>query len=355
MSILQNARDTQGAVAPSPDPSLPPAPLPQVCGLRVAYGDTEVVHDVSFSVAEGSALAPIGESGSGKSTIARAVLRLHASRRARVDGSITLQGRELTTLRDGAFLALRGRVLGFVPQDPGSSLNPVRSIGAQAHEAAALVPGARRRADREALVRTAFERVGIEDPQRILRSFPHQLSGGQLQRVLIALAILPGPRLLVADEPTAALDVTVQKQILDLLDDLRRELGTGVLLITHDLAIATARAAHGRGRRLRGARPRGRRGRRDGDAAAPARPLGGQAPVHRRGPSAAGSRERTARAARGRCSRARCRRTVPADRQPAARSDCAVRAPGLAAHPRVRAYDPADGISVCFRRSLAPR
>lgn len=242
MSILQNARDTQGAVAPSPDPSLPPAPLLQVCGLRVAYGDTEVVHDVSFSVAEGSALALIGESGSGKSTIARAVLRLLASRRARVDGSITLQGRELTTLRDGEFLALRGRVLGFVPQDPGSSLNPVRSIGAQAHEAAALVPGARRRADREALVRTAFERVGIEDPQRILRSFPHQLSGGQLQRVLIALAILPGPRLLVADEPTSALDVTVQKQILDLLDDLRRELGIGVLLITHDLAIAAARA-----------------------------------------------------------------------------------------------------------------
>ncbi|GAA1335212.1 ABC transporter ATP-binding protein [Brachybacterium rhamnosum] len=239
MSILEHTQGSTDGTVPEP---APPVPLLQVSGLSVAYGDTDVVHDVSFSVAEGSALALIGESGSGKSTIARAVLRLLGSRRARVDGSIAVQGRELTGLREAEFLPLRGRVLGFVPQDPGSSLNPVRSIGAQALEAAALVPGARRRADREALVRGALERVGLPDPQRIIDSFPHQLSGGQLQRVLIALAILPGPRLLVADEPTSALDVTVQKQILDLLDDLRRELGIGVLLITHDLAIAAARA-----------------------------------------------------------------------------------------------------------------
>ena len=220
----------------------PSSALLQVEDLHVSYGPAEVVRGVSFAVGEGRALALIGESGSGKSTIARAVLRLLGSRRARVDGSITVRGREVTGLREREFLPLRGRVLGFVPQDPGSSLNPVRSIGAQALEAAALVPGARSRAQREALVVSALERVGLPEPQRIADSFPHQLSGGQLQRVLIALAILPGPRLLVADEPTSALDVTVQEQILDLLDELRRELGIGVLLITHDLAVAAARA-----------------------------------------------------------------------------------------------------------------
>ena len=243
MSTVENTHRPRTAAAPQPAPApMTTPPLLKVRGLRVAYGDTEVVHGASFAVGEGRALALIGESGSGKSTIAWAVLRLLGSRRARVEGSIIVQGREVTGLREREFLPLRGRVLGFVPQDPGSSLNPVRSIGAQALEAAALVPGARRRAEREALVREALGRVGLPDPQRVVDSFPHQLSGGQLQRVLIALAILPGPRLLVADEPTSALDVTVQKQILDLLDDLRRELGIGILLITHDLAIAAARA-----------------------------------------------------------------------------------------------------------------
>ena len=160
----------------------PSSALLQVEDLHVSYGPSEVVRGVSFAVGEGRALALIGESGSGKSTIARAVLRLLGSRRARVDGSITVRGREITGLREREFLPLRGRVLGFVPQDPGSSLNPVRSIGAQALEAAALVPGARSRAQREALVVSALERVGLPEPQRIADSFPHQLSGGQLQR-----------------------------------------------------------------------------------------------------------------------------------------------------------------------------
>ena len=220
----------------------PSSALLQVEDLHVSYGPAEVVHGVSFAVGAGRALALIGESGSGKSTIARAVLRLLGTRRARVTGSIRLEGREVTALREREFLPLRGRVLGFVPQDPGSSLNPVRTIRAQALEAAALLPGARRGEEREALVHAALERVGLPEPGRILDSFPHQLSGGQLQRVLIALAILPGPRLLIADEPTSALDVTVQKQILDLLDTLRAELGIGILLITHDLALAASRA-----------------------------------------------------------------------------------------------------------------
>ena len=134
----------------------PSSALLQVEDLHVSYGPAEVVRGVSFAVGEGRALALIGESGSGKSTIARAVLRLLGSRRARVDGSITVRGREITGLREREFLPLRGRVLGFVPQDPGSSLNPVRSIGAQALEAAALVPGTRSRAQREALVVSAL-------------------------------------------------------------------------------------------------------------------------------------------------------------------------------------------------------
>jgi peptide/nickel transport system ATP-binding protein len=241
-SAVRASADTAPAAGTAPGADSARPPLLQVDDLHVAYGATEVVHGASFAVGPGRALALIGESGSGKSTIARAVLRLLGSRRARVDGSIRIEGREVTGLREKEFLPLRGRVLGFVPQDPGSSLNPVRTIGAQALEAAALVPGARRGAEREALVLGALERVGLPEPQRILDSYPHQLSGGQLQRVLIALAILPGPRLLVADEPTSALDVTVQKQILDLLDELRAELGIGILLITHDLALAAARA-----------------------------------------------------------------------------------------------------------------
>ncbi|WP_152351601.1 dipeptide ABC transporter ATP-binding protein [Brachybacterium subflavum] len=229
-------RDTEGGAAP----------LLTVEHLPVAYGERaaarEVVRDVSFSVPAGSTLALIGESGSGKSTIARAVLRLLERRGARVEGSVRLRGREISRLPERALRPLRGRVLGFVPQDPGSALNPVRTIGSQALEAAALVPDARSRAAREALVREGLERAGLTDPERIAASYPHQLSGGQLQRVLIALAIIPGPALLVADEPTSALDVTVQKQILDLLTSLQDELGIGLLLITHDLALAAERS-----------------------------------------------------------------------------------------------------------------
>ncbi|UQN29608.1 dipeptide ABC transporter ATP-binding protein [Brachybacterium kimchii] len=229
-------RDTEGGAAP----------LLTVEHLRVAYGERaaarEVVRDVSFSVPAGSTLALIGESGSGKSTIARAVLRLLERRGARVEGSVRLRGREISRLPERALRPLRGRVLGFVPQDPGSALNPVRTIGSQALEAAALVPDARSRAAREALVREGLERAGLTDPERIAASYPHQLSGGQLQRVLIALAIIPGPALLVADEPTSALDVTVQKQILDLLASLQDELDIGLLLITHDLALAAERS-----------------------------------------------------------------------------------------------------------------
>ncbi|MFB9857058.1 ABC transporter ATP-binding protein [Paenarthrobacter aurescens] len=217
------------------------ADLLAVEGLSIAYGPTAVVHDVSFSLAKGGSLALIGESGSGKSTIAKAVLRLLPHGEATATGRVALNGRDVLGLPEKQFRPLRGRELGFIPQDPASALNPVRTIGAQAHEAAALLgetdPSVRR--DR---ILDVLAQVGLPDPVRVYDSYPHQLSGGMLQRVLIALTVLPRPSLIVADEPTSALDVTVQKLILDMLTELRQELDISLLLITHDLAIAAERA-----------------------------------------------------------------------------------------------------------------
>ena len=215
-------------------------PLLQVDGLRVSYGPNEVVRDVGFTLEAGRSLALIGESGSGKSTIARAVLRLLPGQ-GRATGRIAFQGQEILSLPERRFRPLRGRQIGFVPQDPGNALNPVRSIGAQAEEAAALLDEADPRA-RKALILDTFAAVGLDNPQRVYDSYPHQLSGGMLQRVLIGLAVLPRPALLVADEPTSALDVTIQKRILDLLSQLREARGISLLLITHDLAIAAERS-----------------------------------------------------------------------------------------------------------------
>jgi peptide/nickel transport system ATP-binding protein len=212
--------------------------LLRVDGLSVAYGDNEVVHDVGFDLRRGESLALIGESGSGKSTIARAVLRLLPPGIGRASGQVEFDGQDVLSLSERRFRPLRGRRIGFVPQDPGNALNAVRTIGAQAKEAAALTDSAQR----EELVLDTFAQVGLDDPRRVYDSYPHQLSGGMLQRVLIGLAVLPRPALLVADEPTSALDVTVQKRILDLLSRLQRELDISLLLITHDLAIAAERA-----------------------------------------------------------------------------------------------------------------
>lgn len=215
------------------------APLLRVEGLSVSYGPNEVVRDVGFELGRGKSLALIGESGSGKSTIARAVLRLLPAR-GHATGRVKFEGRELLGLPERRFRPLRGRAIGFVPQDPGNSLNPVRKIGAQAEEAAALLDEPDK-AIRTALILETFAQVGLDNPRRVYESYPHQLSGGMLQRVLIGLAVLPRPALLVADEPTSALDVTIQKRILDLLSDLREELDISLLLITHDLAIAAER------------------------------------------------------------------------------------------------------------------
>ncbi len=215
------------------------SPLLRVESLSVAYGPNRVVSDVSFTLQQGRSLALIGESGSGKSTIARGILRLLPPT-GQVEGQILLNGRELLGLSDRRFRTFRGRSIGFVPQDPGHALNPVRLIGSQAQEAAALTDERNPR-HQKALILDIFAQVGLDNPRRVFESFPHQLSGGMLQRVLIGLAVLPRPALLVADEPTSALDVTIQERILDLLSRLQSDLGIGLLLITHDLGIAAER------------------------------------------------------------------------------------------------------------------
>lgn len=218
-----------------------PATLLNVEGLTVAYGDQTVVHDVGFTLERGQSLALIGESGSGKSTIARTVLGLLPPAARIRSGQITFGGRDLLQLGERQFRPLRGRELGFVPQDPGNALNAVRTIGSQAQEAARLLaePDA---AARRARILETFGQVGLADPERVYGSYPHQLSGGMLQRVLIGLAVLPRPALLVADEPTSGLDVTIQKRILDLFAELQESLRIGLLFITHDLAVAAERA-----------------------------------------------------------------------------------------------------------------
>ena len=217
------------------------ATLLRVDGLTVAYGDQTVVHDVSFALARGQSLALIGESGSGKTTIARTVLRLLPPEARVQAGRIQFNRQDVLELGERQFRPLRGRELGFVPQDPSNALNAVRTIGSQALEAAALLPDGDAAARRERILET-FRQVGLTDPERVCTSYPHQLSGGMLQRVLIGLAVLPRPALIVADEPTSGLDVTIQKRILDLFDELKQSLGIGVLFITHDLAVAAERA-----------------------------------------------------------------------------------------------------------------
>ena len=217
--------------------------LLQVDGLNVWYGKNHVVRDVQFQLRRGQALALIGESGSGKSTITKALLGLLPEGVGRADGRVLFEGQNLLALSQRGLRKFRGSELGYVPQDPGTALNAVRTIGSQAHEAADLT-GVTGIAQQRELILETFEQVGLPDPQRVYDSYPHQLSGGMLQRVLIALTVLPRPALIVADEPTSALDVTVQKTILDLLDQLRTSLNIGLLLITHDLALAAERTDH---------------------------------------------------------------------------------------------------------------
>jgi peptide/nickel transport system ATP-binding protein len=217
----------------------------EVRSLHVSYQTraerTKVVHGIDLNVTEGEVVALVGESGSGKSTTAHALLGL-LPEGGRVDGgSILIGGVDVTAWTPKRLLTVRGSQVGLVPQDPVSSLDPVRPIGTQVGEILRL-HGERDAAARRRRVLELLERVGLDDPALRARQYPHELSGGMRQRVLIATAVALRPRLIIADEPTSALDVTVQRRILDLLDDLRREEGTAVLLVTHDLGVAADRA-----------------------------------------------------------------------------------------------------------------
>ena len=194
------------------------------------------LHDVSLAIGAGEAVGLVGESGSGKSMTARAVARL-LPRGAEVAGAIRYDGADVGALRGGALRALRGEVA-IVFQDPRAHVNPVRRIGDFLTEALRLRGVDRATAADRAVA--ALAEVGIADGQRRLHQYPHELSGGLLQRVMIAAALLSQPRLLLADEPTTALDVTTQSEVMAILDELRRERGLALLFITHDLDLATA-------------------------------------------------------------------------------------------------------------------
>lgn len=220
-------------------------PLLRVRDLNVSYstagGDVSVVQGVNLEVHPGQMTAIVGESGSGKTTSAMAAIGLLPSNATIDAGTITFDGCDITSLRRRQWRELRGRRIGLIPQDPNNSLNPVQTIGASVEEGM-RIHKVGTAAERKAKALELLERVGIDDPARRYHQYPHELSGGMKQRVLIAAAVALEPDLIIADEPTSALDVTVQKIILDLLDDMRAELGMGILFITHDLAVAGDRA-----------------------------------------------------------------------------------------------------------------
>ncbi|MFA7665363.1 MAG: ATP-binding cassette domain-containing protein, partial [Burkholderiaceae bacterium] len=205
--------------------------------FRTAGGSARVVDDLTLSVERGEKFALVGESGSGKTVTALSVLRLNAD--ARYQGSIRFDGRELLALSERAMRGVRGREIAMVFQEPMTAFNPLYSVGDQICEVLTQHEGLRRGAATRRAIEL-LERVQLPEPQRRFASLPHQLSGGQRQRAMIAMALACRPKLLLADEPTTALDVTIQRQIVALLETLQRDLGMAVLLITHDLPLVRA-------------------------------------------------------------------------------------------------------------------
>ena len=214
--------------------------LLEVKGLSVSFGSTTVVDDVSFSMKPGETMALVGESGSGKSVSALSILRLLPGS-ARASGEIIFKGNNLLAASEAQLRRVRGRAITIIFQEPMTSLNPLHSVEKQIGEILEVHRGLKGQAARSEII-ALLEKVGIREAATRLQDYPHQLSGGQRQRVMIAMALANKPDLLIADEPTTALDVTVQAQILKLLKDLQAELGMALLLITHDLGIVKAMA-----------------------------------------------------------------------------------------------------------------
>ena len=211
--------------------------LLEITDLTLSIGALKILDRVSLSIAPGEIVAVTGESGSGKSMTALAAMRL-LPERAKVVGHVMLEGRDLLAQSEAAMCAIRGREIGMVFQEPMTALNPVKTIGDQVMETI-LIHKAMDRDAARARAREVLERVGLPEDRFPLSRFPHELSGGQRQRVVIAMAIALRPKLLIADEPTTALDVTTQAQILDLLKGLVQDYGMGLMMITHDLAVVS--------------------------------------------------------------------------------------------------------------------
>lgn len=205
-------------------------------GFRIKDTFFDAVDGVSLSLRKNEILAIVGESGCGKSTLATSIIGLHDHNKTRIQGEIMYKGKNLATLTEDEFNEVRGEEIGMIFQDPLSSLNPLMRIGEQIEEGL-IYHTTMTKEEREARVLELLSQVGIPNPPRIARQFPHQLSGGMRQRVIIAIAICCKPNVIIADEPTTALDVTIQAQILDLLKDLQAETGAGIILITHDLGV----------------------------------------------------------------------------------------------------------------------
>jgi ABC-type dipeptide/oligopeptide/nickel transport system ATPase component len=221
-------------ILPTPLKSIP---LLSIVDLKIHFTlvDKEAVHGISLAISPGEIVALIGESGSGKSVTALSVTRLLPSRETRVLGEINFQGKNLLTIPPKELTAIRGRKIAYIFQEPGASLNPSLTIGYQMSEILRHIP----KKERISQIQNRLRDVGILDTERCYRSYPHELSGGMQQRVMIAMAILQEPDLLIADEPTTALDVTLQKQILDLLKGLQEQRKFAILMITHNLLLVS--------------------------------------------------------------------------------------------------------------------
>ncbi|MEM6546844.1 MAG: ABC transporter ATP-binding protein [Pseudomonadota bacterium] len=235
---VNNAGDTTGLEQS--------APLLDVDGLHVVFpsrpGPVHACSDVSFTIGRGEIVGLVGESGSGKSVASLSILRLIPPPGRVTGGSIRFEGRDLLALRKREMLKIRGRKIGFVSQTPRASLNPALKIRDQIAAVLCACDPDFRPADTPNRISTMLAPLGFADPERVPVSFPHQLSGGMCQRVAIALALAGSPALLIADEPTTALDVAVQAEILALLRRLNRERGLSILLVTHDLSVVRALA-----------------------------------------------------------------------------------------------------------------
>ena len=215
-------------------------PLLEVKNLRTFFktkkGIVKAVNDVSYSLESGKTLGIVGESGSGKSVSAMSILRLLDSNGYIESGSITFEGKELTTLSMEEMYAIRGNAISVIFQEPMTSLNPVFTVDRQLSEPFMIHQGMNKKQAHEQALKMLYD-VQIPNPEAVIKQYPHQLSGGMRQRVMIAMALACRPKILIADEPTTALDVTIQAQILRLMNELQEEKGTSIIFITHDLGV----------------------------------------------------------------------------------------------------------------------